>query len=604
MSLQPLHVNPEIQRPPARPPLQDDTAPGPPLPKPDSTYGQANNGDLFFGAQYFHMSGEYYQDEYGPKEETLADEGPSHLYRIRPDGSRQRQLTWGRNDDYNPHLSPDGKYLLFVRFSPGRHVSICSVGVYGGPVTTLLKLPGLAYDVKPRWSPDGRWIALIADNEEDVPKGLILLHSSHRTVRRFPNVQEFAWSPDSRLYMCDEHDSARILDPASSVSVPVKNVLHAPLWLDAHTLVGEVPNPERPPSSGILGVINDRGIAQRQVMLRLIGEQNDYATFYDEHAFYRLPRHRTTLIMETWRWMSDGDHYGCYRVDLRTGKCRLIQNGMLIGIAPDGSQIAVANHEWVGPDKRGGERVGPLQLVTLQSGRTRSISSPLTSLAGGEWSLLAFQTPRSLKAALLQAVEQGDVAQVHRLLARGAPADAEYADGCTALMLAAGDGNQEIVRLLLRYHAAVNATDRTGRTALMLAVGADKAADEVPSSTQQAVILCLLHAGAWIEARDAKGQTALMQATLNGRATVVVRLLGRGAKVNSQDDQKWTAVMLAASKHYPYTVRALLKARASIRLMNKDKETALSIAQEVGGGDDEDKEQATEDLLKQALHKE
>ena len=66
------------------------------------------------------------------------------------------------------------------------------------------------------------------------------------------------------------------------------------------------------------------------------------------------------------------------------------------------------------------------------------------------------------RTRLIQAAEAGDMAEVQRLLRRGAEVDAR--DDCrwTAMMKAAGNGHSAIVRLLLEHGADVNALDKGG----------------------------------------------------------------------------------------------------------------------------------------------
>jgi len=56
-----------------------------------------------------------------------------HLYRINPDGTGRRQLTFGRQDDTYPKWSPNGRWILFQR---GLH-QLCVISSRGGRVHVI-----------------------------------------------------------------------------------------------------------------------------------------------------------------------------------------------------------------------------------------------------------------------------------------------------------------------------------------------------------------------------------------------------------------------------------------------------------------------------------
>ena len=81
-------------------------------------------------------------------------------------------------------------------------------------------------------------------------------------------------------------------------------------------------------------------------------------------------------------------------------------------------------------------------------------------------------TMRKTGAALIDAVNRGDVDGVKALIARGAFVDAtnDFLKG-TPLIIAAMNGHREIVRILLARGADVNARDMEGWTAMRYATG-------------------------------------------------------------------------------------------------------------------------------------
>jgi glutaminase len=75
-----------------------------------------------------------------------------------------------------------------------------------------------------------------------------------------------------------------------------------------------------------------------------------------------------------------------------------------------------------------------------------------------------FEQDSSWKISFIWAAAVGDVAQMRRLIARGANLDAADYDGRTALHVASSEGNEAAVQFLLNKGAAVNPIDRWQNT--------------------------------------------------------------------------------------------------------------------------------------------
>lgn len=97
------------------------------------------------------------------------------------------------------------------------------------------------------------------------------------------------------------------------------------------------------------------------------------------------PLDENLLIVETRHDIRDGTHSSVSLVDLRSKRWIVLHEGELLGVSPDRRWVAVAPHDWVGPYKCGGERVGAVFLVSLDGGRTRRLTSPLIYTAGRDW---------------------------------------------------------------------------------------------------------------------------------------------------------------------------------------------------------------------------
>ena len=100
--------------------------------------------------------------------------GRMQIWRMRPDGSQQQQIT---NDSFNnwfPHISPDGKWIAYIAFPPEvdkddhpfyRHVTLRLMPIGGGPARVIAYLYGGQGTINvPSWSPDGRRLAFVSNS--------------------------------------------------------------------------------------------------------------------------------------------------------------------------------------------------------------------------------------------------------------------------------------------------------------------------------------------------------------------------------------------------------------------------------------------------------
>src|SRR6187399_353274 len=153
------------------------------------------------------------------------------------------------------------------------------------------------------------------------------------------------------------------------------------------------------------------------------------------------------------------------------------------------------------------------------------------------------------------AVQNGDVAALRRLLAQKADVNAPQADGATALHWAVYRDDLPAVDLLLKAGANPKAANSFGATPLSMAAETGAAA----------VVRRLLEAGADANERIANRDTALMMAARSGNVETITLLLDRGADVNATESARGTtALMWAAAQGHAPAVRLLVARGANV----------------------------------------
>lgn len=187
------------------------------------------------------------------------------------------------------------------------------------------------------------------------------------------------------------------------------------------------------------------------------------------------------------------------------------------------------------PDRRAVDGQTPLGLA-LTSGR-RDLADWLNWRG---WPLPG----RPLRASDVPAAAiSGDADAVRRLLELGFPIDAVDAQGCSALLRAAGSGHLALVDQLLARGANPGVTAATGATPLSAAV----------SMRHVEIVDRLLQAGCSLEQRLPGEVTVLMLAAALGLPELVARLLRAGADLHAADAQGLTPLHCAAL--YGFTAR-------------------------------------------------
>jgi Tol biopolymer transport system component len=100
--------------------------------------------------------------------------GTMQLWRMKPDGSEKEQITWDEYNDWFPHISPNGKWIVFISFPSDipvnghpsyKRVMLRLMPAGGGVPKVIAYLYGGQGTINvPSWSPDSKRIAFVSNS--------------------------------------------------------------------------------------------------------------------------------------------------------------------------------------------------------------------------------------------------------------------------------------------------------------------------------------------------------------------------------------------------------------------------------------------------------
>lgn len=125
-------------------------------------------------------------------------------------------------------LSPDGRYIAFVRVAVDRVANSYRRAIYLAPTAdgpARRFSAGRGQDRQPRWSPDGSRLAFVSNRDDEAGQIYVIRMDGGEAqqITRLPNgASDPAWSPDGRVVAClsQVNEAERARDDAGEAAPP------------------------------------------------------------------------------------------------------------------------------------------------------------------------------------------------------------------------------------------------------------------------------------------------------------------------------------------------------------------------------------------------
>ncbi len=103
-----------------------------------------------------------------------SETGTMQIWRMAPDGTGHEQITFDQYNDWFPHMSPDGQWIVFLSFGTDVHpddhpfykrVMLRIMPAGGGPVKVIAHFYGGQGSINvPSWAPDSKRLAFVSNS--------------------------------------------------------------------------------------------------------------------------------------------------------------------------------------------------------------------------------------------------------------------------------------------------------------------------------------------------------------------------------------------------------------------------------------------------------
>ena len=339
--------------------------------------------DIVYSARYYAPPGSHRTSHF-------------HLYRINPDGTGRRQLTFGASDDADPHWSPDGRKVVFLRGA----ASVCVADADGSGLRRITDFAPIDTVASPRWLPDGRTVAFVhygQNAHRESQSALWVLDVVTRQARCYhvttdygvSPAYDYAASPDGQAFLVRSWTGDGIVNRRTGALILPPEFIRQGAWLGNDLLVGH--SYEMPLTLRFYGREGDRE-ERRVTMFPPVPDLWDQDMMRGGGWLQPSPHSGTVVYALNEHNSTVGARAAFFRVSLSDGGMHFLAEGQFLTWSPDGSRFCTApgRDTWTYPEKRGDGAyktvwAAPLLVSAYSYGKLKTITPGLVWVVGADW---------------------------------------------------------------------------------------------------------------------------------------------------------------------------------------------------------------------------